>query len=197
MACWQVWAIQMILSHFTFLQDCLMSRIPRAGEDITYGLGQDSISVLPAIMALAGWCNSTQTFWGRCLVESPFFFFPGFWFFFNLFQSSFPMTFNCQWKKFTQVIPVCSQDQKPLRTWSRMFHFPFFDFISQSPLKITLHDHVKKVAFYSSLSDKVQIAKTPGSFSKLNIKLSLNQQFYQMNTGIQTKTYTWVWYCDL
>lgn len=126
-----------------------------------------------------------------------FFFFPRFFFFFNLFQSSFPMTFNCQWKKFTQVIPVCSQDQKPLRSWSRMFHFPFFDFLSQSPLKITLHDHVKKVAFYSSLNDKVQIAKTPGSSSELNIILSLNQQFYQMNTGIQTKTYTWVWYCDL
>ena len=72
-----------------------------------------------------------------------------------------------------------------------MFHFPFFDFLSQSPLKITLHDHVKKVAFYSSLNDKVQIAKTPGSSSELNIILSLNQQFYQMNTGIQTKTYTW------
>lgn len=78
-----------------------------------------------------------------------------FFFFFNLFQSSFPMTFNCQWEKFTQVIPMCSQDQKLLRSWSRKFHFLFFDFLSQPPLKITLHDHVKKTAFYSSLSDKI------------------------------------------
>ena len=69
-----------------------MSSLPRAGEDITYGLGQDSISVLPAIMALSGWCNSTQTFWGRCLVESLFFFPQVFFFFFFLisFSQVFP-----------------------------------------------------------------------------------------------------------
>ena len=59
-----------------------MSSLSRAGEDITYGLGQDSISVLPAIMALSGWCNSTQTFWGYMFGGFTFIFPLVFFFFF-------------------------------------------------------------------------------------------------------------------
>lgn len=95
------------------------------------------------------------------------------------------MTFNCQWKILAQVDsrqPGSKATGEPDRDVS----FSLFDFISQSPLKIT-HMTMQRKCFCLHEWQSSN-CKTPWEFLKIkHKKLSLNQQFYQMNTGIQTK----------